>query len=152
MKRKRQPADAGSGSSPDKSLERLQAKRESAQRKLWTGLKFWEVCPERQCLRARSCRGDVNACRDRFWPQVPKDIKVWLQAAIKARRDGMSPEDANRVGQARAEQVRALEARFEAERRAAADAEAMSAAATRKAIDGALAPPTPSVPPRVRVM
>jgi hypothetical protein len=67
--------------------------------------KFWLVCPERRCCRAKSCVGDPKRCFDRWWPQLPEPMKDWFRAVIKALNAGMSPRDACRHAEAEVERV-----------------------------------------------
>ena len=53
---------------------------------------FWFVCETGACKRGKRCAGDADACRDRFMPLVPQRMKVELQAALKAKSDGLSPD------------------------------------------------------------
>ncbi|CAN0433935.1 unnamed protein product, partial [Phaeothamnion confervicola] len=75
------------------------ANRTATLQHLYTWLQFWTVCPDRRCKRVQGCRGDIDVCRGRWWPHVPEEIKVWLQAALSARAKGASTPDACRAGQ-----------------------------------------------------
>jgi glycosidase len=65
-----------------------------SRRWLCTFLRFWRVCADRRCMRARQCAGDVEACFNRFWPHVPEDIKNQIRQTIKFMNDGMPPHQA----------------------------------------------------------
>jgi hypothetical protein len=69
--------------------ERLEARR-----KLCTFLRFWMVCPDRRCTRARQCAGDVKACFGLFWPVVPEGTKNEIRQAIMFMNEGMPPRQA----------------------------------------------------------
>ena len=69
--------------------ERLEARR-----KLCTFLKFWTVCADRRCTRARQCASDVEACFGLFWPLVPEDNKDKIRQAIVFMNDGMAAGEA----------------------------------------------------------
>ena len=77
--------------------------RIAARRGLNTVLQFWIDCADKQCLRAKGCRGDVDACFRRYWPQVPEELKVWMRAGITARNKGLSVQEAGRVAEAEVE-------------------------------------------------
>ena len=70
-----------------------------ARRKLCTALNFWRVCERKVCRRARGCAGDANACFVHFWPHVPEEVKIRIQAGIVARRAGGSEADMVRAGE-----------------------------------------------------
>jgi hypothetical protein len=95
-------------------------------RGLCTGLKFWHFCADKRCKRARQCAGDVGVCFNRFWPQVPEDIKAEIRQAILFMRDGMPPQQA------------ATEARAFVAQRKQIEQETMAREAARRA-----APPEP---------
>jgi hypothetical protein len=69
----------------------------------------YRVCGNAHCLRARDCRGDANACFDRFWPHVPEDDKIWLRVAVTAASNGSSPAEAAAAGEAAARQYREMQ-------------------------------------------
>lgn len=77
-----------------------------------TWFKFWLVCPKKPCRRARACVGDPTACFERWWRHIPEEHKVQLRATVKARFEGLSPEDAVRAGLAEKERFIELEADF----------------------------------------
>ncbi len=104
-----------------------------SRRGVCTVLRFWEVCADKRCKRARGCAGDVEACFDLFWPQVPEDLKDEMRQAIVLVRDGMSPRQAM------------TEAReFAAQRRRIAQE-----MAAREAAPCAAPPPAESAPIRI---
>ena len=76
--------------------EQAERRREQIEgrRGLWTFLKFWMVCADRRCTRARKCAGNVEACFDRFWPHVPEYNKNKIRHAIVFMNDGMAPREA----------------------------------------------------------
>ena len=53
---------------------------------------FWHVCETGACKRGKRCAGDADACRDRFMPLVPQRMKFEVQATLKARTEGLSPD------------------------------------------------------------
>ena len=87
----------------EKKRAQAQAQRDNEARRrqeiegrrgLCTHLRFWQFCADRRCKRARQCAGDVEACFNHFWPQVPEDIKAEIRQAILFMRDGMPPRQA----------------------------------------------------------
>jgi hypothetical protein len=52
--------------------------------------KFWDICSEKPCNRARACRGDVHRCRAKHLPVVSTEGKIWLHTVLLARFAGMS--------------------------------------------------------------
>jgi len=75
-------------------------------------LLFWVACSLPACKRTRKCAGDPHVCFARWWPHVPKELKVRIQAAIKARVDGLSVQEAEAAGEAAVAQWRDIEARY----------------------------------------
>jgi len=65
-----------------------------------TLFEFWRVCAEPRCRRAHACLGEPNPCFNRHWAMIPEQDKVWFRAAVKARIDGHSLEQAGRIGDA----------------------------------------------------
>lgn len=55
---------------------------------------FWSVCSAKACRRARSCVGDPHACHERHSSEVPREMKVWLRAAVVALSQGRTPAEA----------------------------------------------------------
>jgi hypothetical protein len=111
-----------------------------------TAMRFWMVCAEQACKRARACRGDTAACRDRIWPQLPEQMKVYFRAAIAARGEGRSAADAARAGDEAVAQWRAFEARMAQPAADATDAGAAPAeAAPSRTIERNHAAPGPRV-------
>lgn len=64
------------------------AAREFARRKLCSVLLFWKVCGDKQCLRAKACAGNADACFTQLWPQVPENLKFTIRSFIKASGPG----------------------------------------------------------------
>ena len=129
MQRKLSRTDAAED---DKKRAQEQAQRENeadrrqeteSRRGLCTFLKFWQFCPDRRCKRARACAGDVAACFNLFWPQVPEDIKNEIRRAIELVRNGMPPHQA------------AIEARAFVAQRKRIDEETMAREAARAAAE-----------------
>jgi hypothetical protein len=46
--------------------------------------KFWRTCPVKLCRRARSCRGDQQACLKRFIGTVPRHEQFQARRRILA--------------------------------------------------------------------
>jgi hypothetical protein len=65
-----------------------------AQRKLCTHLRFWHLCADRRCGRARQCAGNAEACFNRFWPHVPEDLKNEIRQTIRLANEAMPPRAA----------------------------------------------------------
>jgi len=63
-------------------------------------LKFWRMCTEARCRRARGCVGDMHACFERHWAMIPEAAKVWFRTAIKARVAGHPAQEASAIGDA----------------------------------------------------
>ena len=82
----------------DRLEERLALEqRNGAQREFNTLLKFWFACPKAACRRHRRCGGNVNTCRETFWPAVAPEIKAWWRALGDAAREGLPLQKANTV-------------------------------------------------------
>jgi hypothetical protein len=82
--------------------------RDSALRKLHTFWRFWVVCPDKACGRARGCAGDVDACGRRCYPHVPADTKFYLKKAVEARLAGLSVKDACDEAQRQLDRCKAI--------------------------------------------
>jgi hypothetical protein len=101
MHRKFSPTDPPPDDDKKRAQEEAQRENEArrhealeSRRGLCTFLKFWCVCTDRRCKRARQCAGDVEACFKLFWPHVPDDIKNEIRQAFKFMADGMPPRQA----------------------------------------------------------
>ncbi|HEX3708839.1 MAG TPA: hypothetical protein VHV56_03015 [Pseudolabrys sp.] len=66
------------------------AARDAARRQLYTFLRFWKFCGNKQCLRARGCVGNVDGCFKKLWPLVPESTKFTIRSFIKASAPGLS--------------------------------------------------------------
>ena len=104
------------------------ADRDAGLRELCSRLRFWTVCGDKGCKRARACAGKAEACFARHWPLVPETIKVGVRAFIKASAAGMSKPE--------------IAAEVERQRQRWRDVTAKAAASA--------APPQPPVPPKLR--
>src|SRR5690242_10644102 len=95
-------------------VEVEQNKRDEEARRRWlnSSLLFWRCCRSKRCNRARRCAGDVNPCFDRFWPQVPEELKVEIRATFTALAQGMPPHEATRHAEAEVARHLELAARF----------------------------------------
>jgi len=140
---KRQPPARGDDSEPDFSDERV--------RRRWINNLFgyWRVCGEKTCRRGRGCAGDPLACFERWWRLTPERPKVEFRALIKARRDGMTPQDALRHADAEVERAAEHIARVDAE--TAARLRAQDDAASKESYRTARNEDA-SHPPRVRAL
>jgi hypothetical protein len=63
-------------------------------------LEFWRVCTKAPCRRAHACMGEPESCFRRHWLMLPEDFKHWFRGVVRARAEGLSPEEANRAGEA----------------------------------------------------
>ena len=66
-------------------------------RVIHTALKFWFACHHAPCRRHHKCLGDVDVCREIFWPVVPEEIKVWLRALADCRNEGLPVRKAHAI-------------------------------------------------------
>ncbi|MGE0749519.1 MAG: hypothetical protein AB7K64_02930 [Variibacter sp.] len=87
MPKKFLPAD-----DEDDERERTPEEWEAFYRMTCDFWKFWEICSEKPCKRARRCAGDVHLCRAKHLQLVTPEAKVWLQTMLQARRDGVEGE------------------------------------------------------------
>jgi hypothetical protein len=70
-------------------------RREDARRHaINDGLGFWRACGKASCRRNRTCSGDMHACFEKRWAEVPEDQKEYLRGCIMASRGGDLPVDA----------------------------------------------------------
>jgi hypothetical protein len=76
------------------AYEKAQARDTAVRAGICNALKFWLRCHDRRCRRQRACSGDPHACFRRHWALYSEEEKVWLRAGIKARVQGLSPQDA----------------------------------------------------------
>lgn len=64
--------------------------RDGARRNMFNLFDLWTVCPDKRCLRARSCRGDVDIClRDRWFVHVSAEARALLGKTIELVGGGM---------------------------------------------------------------
>jgi hypothetical protein len=83
--------------------------RDEARRKMFTHFRMWTVCPDKRCLRAQACAGNVEECLNERWrPVVPAELKTLLQKSLALMADGCTPQEA--VAAAQAEMKRHAEA------------------------------------------
>jgi hypothetical protein len=81
---KRKPSKEQLAEQYRKTMQAGAAARTSARRQLCSVLRFWKVCRNKQCRRARACAGNVDRCFDCFWPVVPDVLKIQIRAAREA--------------------------------------------------------------------
>ena len=86
-----------------------QRRHDEGARSLSNTFEFWRVCTKAPCRRAHACMGDSASCFDRHWAMMPEDFKIWFRAAMRARREGLSPEEADRIGMAEVQRCKELE-------------------------------------------
>jgi len=78
-----------------RELDEDNRRRNEARRKMFTVLKMWKACPDKRCVRAHACRGDVERClRERWRPIVPPDLKASIGRMFEYLRNGLSPQEA----------------------------------------------------------
>jgi hypothetical protein len=118
-------------------------------RQIHTWLLFWKYCADKRCHRARACRGELKPCHRRFWPQVPEEIKAWLQKAFAARRAGLSPQQAVRAADKAIAEYRVPLARYD---EMVAKMKAAPVAPARDAAPMAVKRDSERVPARVRIV
>ena len=54
---------------------------------------FWRACATKACRRVRACRGDVDECGARRFPEG----WAWVRGVLQALRDGARPRAAMRA-------------------------------------------------------
>jgi hypothetical protein len=84
---------------------------ETGRRIMHTKLLFWRVCTLKACKRARGCRGDVDACWQRWRGAIPDGLMMRLRLAISARVAGLSVEEALRAADAQVARITRTAAR-----------------------------------------
>jgi len=80
-----------------KQRESWEEMQERVKRGVHDLFNFWRMCPEVPCRRAQACIGDREPCFARNWPHVPEAEKVGMHAAVRARQNGLSPEESMRA-------------------------------------------------------
>ena len=88
------------------------AQHDAHRRKCNTMFRFWKVCPDGACKRAKSCAGNPHACFFRWWPHVPQDFKISFRAIVKAMCAGASAKEAARAGHDAVARAHELDERF----------------------------------------
>jgi hypothetical protein len=121
--------------------------RDEARRHMFSFFKMWTICPDKRCIRTRSCAGDLEECLYGRWHQViPPEFKALLQKSIANMREGHSAHEAVRLARedmARREAViAALDARKRSDETIAAPASPPTAPVTPETHPG----------PRVRAL
>jgi hypothetical protein len=101
-----------------RSAERRAASDAEKQRRCNDAFMFFRVCRNGACRRARTCRGEPHGCPERHWNMFSEAQKVWFRAAIWARLDGQSAQQAKATADAAEASYRESEARRIAAERA----------------------------------
>jgi hypothetical protein len=73
---------------------------------------FWRVCTKAPCRRAHACKGEAESCFRHHWAMMPQDFKDWFRGVVRARAEGLSPEEANRAGEAEVQRCKELEEKY----------------------------------------
>jgi hypothetical protein len=94
--------------------DKIDREREAAARAQCKLLRVWRACRKKPCRRAHSCKGNMEECFDLHWRALPEEARVWLRAGIKARIEGLSPNQAAEAADAEVARHRELTARYEA--------------------------------------
>jgi hypothetical protein len=97
VKTKRPTSDPADDGPPDDNAPR---------RAMFTGFGMWTICPDKRCIRARACRGDVEECLEERWHVVvPANIKALVQKTFALIADGVPPVEAVRQARDHVEKV-----------------------------------------------
>jgi len=74
---------------------------EEARRHMFSHFGMWTICPDKRCIRARACNGDVEIClRERWHVHISDETRALLGKTFDLMRDGMSPHEAVAAAQA----------------------------------------------------
>jgi len=90
------------------------AARAEMYRRIGQMLSFWRFCGKKPCLRAGHCAGEIAACFERMWQQVPDDIRFHIQVLFESRDAGMSVKAAVAEADRRVQQWQETLARCDA--------------------------------------
>lgn len=148
---KRNETDAERKAREDEAIRQNAENRAVSQRALrniFSHFMLWRVCPDKRCLRARACRGDLDTCnRERWRVVVPDWFRIVLGKASDLARDGMPWKQAVRA--AIADVTRREELMAEAEARRVAEDAAKAAAPPAPQVTITRSQPRPGLP-RIR--
>lgn len=74
--------------------------RDEARRDTFTFFKMWLICPDKRCIRTRSCAGDLEECLYARWRNViPPEFRALMQKSLTLLKEGYSAHDAVRLAQ-----------------------------------------------------
>jgi hypothetical protein len=72
--------------------------RDDVRRRTFSFFKMWTICPDKRCIRTRSCAGDVEECLDERWRKaVPPEFRILLKKFTANMREGHSVHAAARL-------------------------------------------------------
>lgn len=120
---------------------------EQARRNLFTLFKMWTICPDKRCIRAHACAGDVEVClRVRWHAVITDETRARLQKTIALLNEGYTPQEAAAAVEQEMARHRAAAAAFAARKAEPPPAPPRIAPVVRTA------PPSRSAGPRVRTL
>ena len=106
---------AESAQAKKRKREEPEGDREAARRRLFTAFRLWTVCPDKRCVRAKACRGDVDVClHARWFVLVSAETRAMLGKALQLMHDGLSVHEAVAAVQADMAQREESAAAFDA--------------------------------------
>lgn len=82
-------------------FHRHQAFRLQTLRKMGDVMQVWRDCADKACQRSRSCRRSDAACLHAFMQALPDEDRRLIRYALEFRRDGLGPDAAIELAQAR---------------------------------------------------
>jgi hypothetical protein len=69
---------------PEQYVARFKAAKALVQRAYCDAFRFWRSCPHKPCRKARTCRGDEDACLKRGEKDIPRQIQWQARQEILA--------------------------------------------------------------------
>jgi hypothetical protein len=96
-------------------IDERRRETEASRRRLLSVFGMWTICPDKRCIRAQACAGDVEQClRQRWHKVVPPETKALLQKFFTLTKEGMPPAEALAAAQKDMERRIRMQAEFDA--------------------------------------
>jgi hypothetical protein len=101
-------AEAERHAAANRAAAKRYAERLAARRRMFSFFGMWRVCPDKRCIRAKACSGDIHACTTERWRVVvPPEFKALLFKTVYLMNRGASRQEALRLAREDMEERRA---------------------------------------------
>jgi len=92
-----------------KATAKLRAEHDAMARFKCNLFRFWRVCRDKRCRRARGCAGDMHACFRRHWDALTEEERQWGRALLAALAQGNTMRQAIAAADAERARYRAFQ-------------------------------------------